>query len=355
MAATRFMRDLDIELVPNENVASVDLFDMKHARKVLAAYGRAVRDAAGRGARADQGTEKVPRQSHFRVGPGRAGRARATRTFCRDGQEQALDERDPGRGRRHAGRRRKVLEDSFGSPRSNPAHRYHAIAAKAVLESLLPDTNADIKGRKRSIAELRDVSGYASRPIEFAELMQVLDRNLRLITPVDVENSIDENAPLVSKSDQYYQLTHDYLVHSVRDWLNKGRLATRRGRAELLLADRAGLWSVHPENRHLPSPREWATIGLLANRKKWTEPQQRQDDRRRSGAWNAVDCSVRDACGWSGLPCGSTTHIGSRRAISIRSRMQTWRRSQTSCGNSRASSLDLCDPASRPGKAAGQR
>ena len=91
----------------------------------------------------------------------------------------------------------KFLEDSFGSPRSNPAHRYHAIAAKAVLESLLPDTNADIKGRKRSIAELRDTSGYASRPIEFAELMQVLDRNLRLITPVDVENSIDENAPLV--------------------------------------------------------------------------------------------------------------------------------------------------------------
>jgi hypothetical protein len=41
MAATRFMKDLDIDLVPERNVAAVDLFEPKHARKVLAAYGRA--------------------------------------------------------------------------------------------------------------------------------------------------------------------------------------------------------------------------------------------------------------------------------------------------------------------------
>ena len=41
MAATRFMRDLEMDLVPDRNVAVVDLFDPKHARKVLAAYGRA--------------------------------------------------------------------------------------------------------------------------------------------------------------------------------------------------------------------------------------------------------------------------------------------------------------------------
>ena len=41
MAASRFMRDLEIELVPDRNVAAVNLFVPKHARKVLAAYGRA--------------------------------------------------------------------------------------------------------------------------------------------------------------------------------------------------------------------------------------------------------------------------------------------------------------------------
>jgi eukaryotic-like serine/threonine-protein kinase len=41
MAATRFMRDLEIDLVPDQNIAVVDLFDRRHARKVLTAFGRA--------------------------------------------------------------------------------------------------------------------------------------------------------------------------------------------------------------------------------------------------------------------------------------------------------------------------
>src|SRR5262249_43380547 len=41
MAATRLMKELDIDLNPERNVAAVDLFEPRHARKVLAAYGRA--------------------------------------------------------------------------------------------------------------------------------------------------------------------------------------------------------------------------------------------------------------------------------------------------------------------------
>ncbi len=41
MAASRFMRDLEIRLVEGENSALVDLFDPRHARKVLVAFGRA--------------------------------------------------------------------------------------------------------------------------------------------------------------------------------------------------------------------------------------------------------------------------------------------------------------------------
>jgi hypothetical protein len=41
MAATRFMRALEIRLVGGDNFATVDLFDLLHARKVLAAFGRA--------------------------------------------------------------------------------------------------------------------------------------------------------------------------------------------------------------------------------------------------------------------------------------------------------------------------
>jgi hypothetical protein len=41
MALTRFMQQLQIEVVPGQNTAVVDLFDQGHARNVLAAFGRA--------------------------------------------------------------------------------------------------------------------------------------------------------------------------------------------------------------------------------------------------------------------------------------------------------------------------
>ena len=60
---------------------------------------------------------------------------------------------------------------------------------------------------------------------------------------------------------RYYQLTHDYLVHSLRDWLTRKQKETRRGRAELLLADRAAVWNARPENRQLPSLLQWFKSG----------------------------------------------------------------------------------------------
>ena len=41
MAATRFMRELEVRLVEAVNSASVDLFDQDHVRRVLAGFGRA--------------------------------------------------------------------------------------------------------------------------------------------------------------------------------------------------------------------------------------------------------------------------------------------------------------------------
>ena len=41
MAATRFMRDLEIRLLEGENSAAVDLFDILHAKRVLIAFGLA--------------------------------------------------------------------------------------------------------------------------------------------------------------------------------------------------------------------------------------------------------------------------------------------------------------------------
>src|SRR5262249_26472534 len=86
-------------------------------------------------------------------------------------------------------------------------------------------------------------------------------------------------------ADRYYQLTHDYLVHSLRDWLTRKQKETRRGRAELLLADRAAVWNARPENRQLPSLPQWLSIRLLTRKKDWTPPQHRL--MRRAGRYHA--------------------------------------------------------------------
>jgi formylglycine-generating enzyme required for sulfatase activity len=74
---------------------------------------------------------------------------------------------------------------------------------------------------------------------------------------------------------RYYQLTHDDLVPSLRAWLTRKQRETRRGRAELRLAERAALWEARPENRRLPSALEWANIRLLTRPRDWTAPQRR--------------------------------------------------------------------------------
>ena len=85
---------------------------------------------------------------------------------------------------------------------------------------------------------------------------------------------------------KYYQLTHDYFVPSLRDWLTRKQKETRRGRAELLLADRAAVWNTRPENRQLPSLWQWLQIRWLTKKKNWTPPQKKM--MRKAGKYHVV-------------------------------------------------------------------
>jgi eukaryotic-like serine/threonine-protein kinase len=279
MATTRFMKELEIDLVPDQNLAAVDMFDSKHARKVLTAYGRAYdalpsRDAdATREQRAflDQAIDGLADDG--KIVPVRLalfaemvkGKPWTTATL-----------RDVG-GMDGVGVR--FLDEAFSSPRSSPKHHYHQKAAQAVLRALLPETSADIKGKMRTVRELRAQSGYFNRPADFDDLIRVLDKELRLITPVDPEGLIDVDPSGGSTGELGYQLTHDYLVQSLRVWLTRKQRETARGRAELLLVERTALWSARPEARYLPSAREWLKIRALTRRKDWTESQRRMMDR----------------------------------------------------------------------------
>ncbi len=285
MAATRFMHALEFPLLEGQNSAAVDLFDLRHARKVLTAFGRAF------GALPEGAAELPAEQAQF-VEQAVAGLAQGAKVISvrlalfaemmkgRPWTPAAL--REVGRT---AGVGVTFLEETFSAATAPPEHRYYQHAARAVLQALLPERGTDIKGQMRSHQELQERAGYAERPHDWERLLRLLDGELRLVTPTDPEGVEGGGLRVVgamplspailhpAPATRYYQLTHDYLVPALREWLTRKQRETRRGRAELCLAERAAAWAAKPEGRQLPSVREWLRIRLATSPRYWTPPQ----------------------------------------------------------------------------------
>ena len=275
LALSRFMSDLDVELLQGQNMALVDLFDPRHARKVLAAFGRAF------GALPERETDSTRDQEGF-LDQAVAGLAQDGKVICvRLALFACMVNRKPWipATLRKVGGAEGVgftfLEETFAASTAAPQYRLHQKAAQAVLKALLPEAGSDIKGHMRSQQELLEASGYGSRPRDFAELLRILDGQLRLITPTDREGVEYQSVTPRPGDEKSYQLTHDYLVPSLRDWLSQKQRQTWRGRAELRLAERSASWNARSENRHLPSLGEFCRIQLFTHKKNWNGPQRK--------------------------------------------------------------------------------
>jgi formylglycine-generating enzyme required for sulfatase activity len=281
MAATRFMANVEINLVQGHNSAAVDLFDPLHARKVLVAFGRAYGHLPDNLGQCSKEQDAFLDQAI--AGIAQDGKVISVRLalFAEMVKGKPWTPATLKKVGGIEGIGATFLEETFAASTAPPQHRLHQKAAQAVLRALLPEAGTDIKGHLRSQKELREVSGYASRSRDFEDLLRVLDSELRLITPTETKGK-DEPSEfdcssfiLPPSSLHYYQLTHDYLVASLRDWLTRKQKETRRGRAELLLADRAAVWNARPENRQLPSLLQWARIKCLTTKKNWTPAQRK--------------------------------------------------------------------------------
>jgi serine/threonine protein kinase len=269
LSVSRFLRELEIRLLEGQNSALVDLFDLDHARKVLAAFGRAF------GKLPEKPGDTGKDQKEF-LAQAVSGLAQEGKVICV--RLALFAEMMKGKGWTPASLKAvggtegvgvTFLEETFSAATAPPEHRYHQKAARADLKILLPETGSDIKGHMRSYAELLEASGYGSRPKDFDDLIRILDNEIRLITPTDPEGK-DTNSDTVLQTkpgQKYYQLTHDYLVHSLREWLTRKQKETRRGRTELQLADLAAVWNSRPENRQLPSLLQWCTIRCWTQKK----------------------------------------------------------------------------------------
>jgi ribosome recycling factor len=158
------------------------------------------------------------------------------------------------------------LEETFSAPQANPKHRLHRKAAQLVLNALLPEVGTNIKGKMMSESALQEIAGYVGRPRQFFELIHILDNELRLMTPtaLDETEGDDETTPFTERN---YQLTHDFLVGSLQEWLYREQRETRRGRALMMMKQRYSIWKVKEERRFLPPFTETLTILLHIRRR----------------------------------------------------------------------------------------
>ncbi len=295
MATTRFLTELEVDLLQGHNCAAADLFDIDHAKKVLTAFGRAFERLPA------TNREIIPEQHHF-LDQVVNGLAENDKVICvrlaliaemMKGRPWTLASLKEVGGTQGVGV--AFLDETFSSPSSNPNHRVYQKAAQAVLKSLLPDTGTNIKGHMRSSAQLANAAGYDISSLQFDSLLRILDSEIRLITPTDPEGidetgiTIDQPEGSVESSSRYYQLTHDYLVPSLREWLNRKQKETRRGRAELLLEDRASVWNKRPENQQLPSIWQWMGIQWFTDESNWTPGQKKMMSKaRKYYAWRSI-------------------------------------------------------------------
>jgi len=265
LAMNRMMAVLEIPIVEGVNFSLIDLFEQKHSQKVLRLFGRALQ-CLPEGELSKEHQQFIHKSIEALSVDGKVVSIRlsifAEMMKSRPWLTSSLNSIGGVEG---VGV--QFLEKTFFSTSAPVLCKIHYKAAQNVLKALLPSTGSSIKGSMLSLEELKEVSTYANKPHDFAQLLQLLDSDLRLITPTTQEEDSD--------SKRFYQLAHDYLVPSLQEWLLKKQKETLKGRAELVLEDRARVWNLNPENRHLLSLFHWLSTHWNIPSRDWTKPQRK--------------------------------------------------------------------------------
>ena len=291
MSATRFFREMEVPLVDGDTSSAIDLFDKKHAHRVLHLFGSAFGALPEEDLnpshelflkRAIEGIGEEDRVSPVRLA------LFAEMLKSQDWTPGALKQIGGATGVGKA-----YLESNFGTLAPLARKRF-AEPAERLLSFLLPLPGADIRGSSKTRSELQEASELGSAE-DFDTLIQLMDQQLRLITPVDArfgllspsesresEKQCDEPGSSIASLttnaenvEQRFQLTHDYLVPSIRQWITQRRSRSFQGRFHSLLVARAEQWDQTSENRNLPA--WWEDLGfrLLTRRKDWNDSQTR--------------------------------------------------------------------------------
>ena len=267
MSATEFFRELET-LPDSRNSTPIRLVSPVHARKVLRflgmAYGKFILETGLSKREAlflDQAIVRITQN-------GKVSNI-VLSLFAEIFKEANWDQSVFATDARPESIGVSYLEQVIDSSAANPLVLSHPREIESILSALLPVEGVEIREHNVTVLKLQEVAGIDSEQ-RLSELINILDRELRLISPVDsIHLSAKEESPA-----RRYQLSHDFLVPSIRKWKARKHDESWRGIARLRLEELAKDWAFRGESRLLPSLLEICKISLAVPRSQRTPAQE---------------------------------------------------------------------------------
>ena len=269
IGVSRFLEKLEVDLDTGGNAALVDLFEPSHGRRVLEKFGRAYRVLPPLGEPLERSQERfLDRAIEQLTEDGKIYPIRLAifAEMVKEHEWNAAALKDLG-GVEGIGVR--FLEESLGDRRAERVGGRVEKAAQGVLQSLLPSGDLEIRGVSRTWGELAEAAGLDSSDRSFQALMDRLENELRLL------RRLGDDRDDVGEAGARYQFTHDYLVPSVRTWLEREQEKSLRGRTRMKLERATRMWCATNDRRLLPSGLLWLQVMLFTRRRERSSQQRR--------------------------------------------------------------------------------
>jgi serine/threonine protein kinase/formylglycine-generating enzyme required for sulfatase activity len=267
LGLSSFMDQLDESLLQNQNFATIEAFGVSHGRKVLAAFGRAFGTVSQPTSVAQEAFIDTAIDELASIGRLEPVQICLLSEMVKNKPWTTATLRELG-GIQGLGI--AFLEERLTGTSAHPMLRTNLEVVKQILHELLPADDTVIKPQAcHQSVLLERLAGIASEET-LSRLLHLIDTEVRLITPSSNPNVSVTSSSASSSKDPAYQLTHDYLVPTIRKWLASQNTSTREGRAAEQLRELSVLWNAKPTRKRLPSFLEWATIRWYVPKKKWS-------------------------------------------------------------------------------------
>ncbi|TWT92795.1 serine/threonine-protein kinase [Stieleria varia] len=270
MAATEFLKWLEIPLQEGRNIASVDLLDRDHASRILEAIGR------------ESGTlPKSPeplssKQSQFitqAIDELSVGGSVICVHLVMFSQMLRLQDWSP-RGLKAAGGVsgacslffQELFTPTSGTGSRSPEYRRVAPAVLPILEALLPLEGDSVMTNTKTKAELAALLAGSGHGHLLEDCLRILGEDVCVIGVVqnDYGSGVQVDGVGETANHTQYRLSHDFLVQPIRQWIDRTKKQTLRGRVGVRLNELSRSWATRPGSGTMPGYVEYLTLVAMS-------------------------------------------------------------------------------------------